>query len=875
MPNRLETALKNKNPNLFGKLEETEKEVRLLLQKYSVNFPQYTDHSIDHTRQVFDYASDLLSDNQIDSLNDDEIYVLSMACYLHDIGMCIPEEKIHSIKNTEEILDYKKNNPKKPIDEFIRDIHHILSYKFIVHEKKLLKIPDEKYAKAIGLVAQGHRKVDLGNIDVYKPRFSVKSGKDFVCLPYLAAIIRLADELDITNIRTPRLLTKYYMPDNDKSINEWNKHISTTIVNLFDDDDTIRYEVICTDQYVYGALQEQFQKLEETIFYCQKIVKNISNTGKRKFELIYTRIEIDYVFKGFDPKGIKFSFNVNNVVNAFIGENLYDDELAALREVIQNSIDTCRYKKVLLGGEYLPELSIEIEDNTITISDNGLGMDEFIVENYFGKLASSYYQEDSVKKDYEAIGQFGIGVFSYFLIAEYIDIETKTANSSALKFRIDKDPNNYFHFFEETNRKKAGTSIKLYLKDDFENDSNLIEEFISNTFRYIEFPISIKLIDGNVDIIKKELAVNTDELLKNSLKYQYLQEINKVSYYNYFFDNDRYEGCISLIYDIDKTFQGFDKMFGEDLYGKGRHHRNVFNVSQKGVFVSSLSDYRYPTNCICNLNLKSKININLSRHGFSQNDTIRQIIKEIEEDLIKTFFKEHILNLKKETLPQITYDFFALQSNFTSLNDLLFLKVIQNNKSRIVQVIDFIKEKHDSFKLIDAVTTKYEENDLIIQRPIKNEEYNLNNDLLFYESVFADYYYSEYNILDKDIFLVFHKKEDQALNENGTLNKLLDNVHYFRKFYNKDIIGMNIAYYSAFVNINHQFIIELNQKLNLVDQFKNSKKIKRIIEELVALIRRNIEGFGDKKDNIISLNRLIKSLEPELVIDYKFTNKDF
>ncbi|MBL0337275.1 MAG: hypothetical protein IPP73_18655 [Chitinophagaceae bacterium] len=67
------------------------------------------------------------------------------------------------------------------------------------------------------LVGMGHRVADLLDFDRYKPEFPVQSGSEYVCLPYLAAILRLADELDITNDRTPELLFDEYLPDNKVS----------------------------------------------------------------------------------------------------------------------------------------------------------------------------------------------------------------------------------------------------------------------------------------------------------------------------------------------------------------------------------------------------------------------------------------------------------------------------------------------------------------------------------------------------------------------------------------------------------------------------------------------------------------------------------
>jgi hypothetical protein len=161
--------------------------------------------------------------------------------------MCIPEIRIKELTSDENYIRYKNSHSNASTQEFIRNIHHELSCDFILKEWELLNLENEKYAYAIALVAKGHRKVDLSNIDVYKTKFFVKDGRDFVCLPYLASILRIADELDVTNVRTPRLLTKYYMPNNEQSIKEWEKHIATLQINFTED--KILYDVVCTLRY--------------------------------------------------------------------------------------------------------------------------------------------------------------------------------------------------------------------------------------------------------------------------------------------------------------------------------------------------------------------------------------------------------------------------------------------------------------------------------------------------------------------------------------------------------------------------------------------------------------------------------------------------
>jgi molecular chaperone HtpG len=531
--NSLEERLNKLNPGHYSNLEKTKEKVKHLLQKYTANFPTYTDHSIEHTQQVMNLAADLLNENEILNLNDDEIYVLCMACILHDVGMCIPEDKINEIAETEDIANYRKINPDLPVEIFIRNIHHILSQKFIINEWKNLDIPSEKYAYAISLIAQGHRKVNLSDFDIYEPKYYVKNGRDFVCLPYLSCIIRIADELDITNQRTPDILCKYYMPDNEFSQKEWNKHKSTIQINFSDDE--VLIQANCSDHNMLAALEEQFNKIQDVLTSCQKIIRSINNIGNRNFSLEISKLTPKYNYIDFDPKGIKYSFDVKNVINAFVGKDLYENDNAALREAIQNALDACNYKKAILKNEYKPEINIIIKDGEIIIEDNGQGMDEFIIENYFGRLASSFYNQQEVKNEFQAIGQFGIGVFSYFLISDYIDVETKSEGKRGLKFRTDQDPNGYFHFFEQFNKENVGTKLILHLKEEFKNELTFdyLEKFIKKAFPFIENPIVLHEEKEVITISPQKFELEFDEHVVPKMYYSHHDSKSKISFDNY------------------------------------------------------------------------------------------------------------------------------------------------------------------------------------------------------------------------------------------------------------------------------------------------------------------------------------------------------
>ncbi len=171
-----------------------------------------------------------------------------MAGFLHDIGMC-PTSKMKT--RILESNEFKESN--KSFENYLRDIHHELSYEYITTHWEKLGIINDTYAHAVALVGMGHRVVNLFflDFDQYKPEYAVKNGTEFVCLPYLASILRLSDELDITNDRTPELLYSEYLPENKVSKKEWDKHKSNYFVNF--SNHTIKVTAKCTDKDIYYA----------------------------------------------------------------------------------------------------------------------------------------------------------------------------------------------------------------------------------------------------------------------------------------------------------------------------------------------------------------------------------------------------------------------------------------------------------------------------------------------------------------------------------------------------------------------------------------------------------------------------------------------
>lgn len=880
--NALENHLDKLDKNLYLKFIETKKEVTLLLNAYAYNFPTYTDHSINHTLDVFEITSDLLTPKEISQLNADEAYILSMACILHDVGMCIPEEKIHTISGSESFVSYKQSYPNLSTEEYIRDIHHTLSNKFIQEEWESLKIPSKKYAKAIALVAEGHRKVDLGNFDIYEPRFFPKSGKEFSCLPYLACILRIADELDVTNSRTPKLLTKYYMPNNDKSVLEWSKHIATSQRNYLDN--KVIFEVDCSDQNIYAALQDQFDKIQKVINYCQKIIRSIPSYDGVTHSLNLGSVDVRYNFMGFDPKGIKFSFDVQKVVTAFIGEDLYNEKLTALREAIQNSIDSCRYKKAVLNNNYAPEIKVLMNSEFIEIVDNGAGMDEFIIENFFSKLGSSFYEQDKVKTQFEAIGQFGVGVFSYFLLSEYVDIETKTYSGRPLKFRFDNDPKGYFNFYTDTTRTVPGTTIRLYLKPHLKGSINSTEvkNYLQQLFRHIEFEIELNLLGISSKIKPQGFEIDFPKQLKTLIKHQHKNLINEFDKIHVHINNDEVEGVCYLICKKE-YFRSSDKL---SRYCDSREASSNIFVSQKGVFIATL-DSPLLSYVFGEINIKKKIKINIDRNHFSNEEEIESILYRFEKKILEKLFdlftqlaNDNNSKLYLSNLFLGTYiSFNSGSSHPENISNLIkqnmFVTIYNNGKRSVSSISNFIKTCDQAVFVPN--NDKAKEVSTQLNSPvvsIHNEHaYNYTYTRVFLRLFKFQQYVQplkteahfgyQFNHIDHDYRIKLQKLDDFS-EESDIIKANGSKLKY--SIWEDDPLNNNT--YADIINYNHDLIQFIIRNINIIE---NDFKFIKILNSLFDYLS-EIDDVDN--DFLKKINALIDSLN-EIGYLKKLTIEDF
>ena len=218
------------------------------------------------------------------------------------------------------------------------------------------------------------------------------------------------------------------------------------------------------------------------------------------------------------------SVNTENIF-PIIKKFLYSDHEIFLRELVSNATDACNKLKTLSSigefkgdtGEFKIIVSIDKENKTLTISDNGLGMTEEEIEKYINQLAFSgaeeFVQKYKDKADANVIGHFGLGFYSAFMVASKVQINTLSFKENTKAALWECDGSTQFSITEGT-RTERGTDIVLHIAED---SLDFLENYkISQLLtKYCKFlPVAIEF-DGKIINEEKPLWLSKPADLKD------------------------------------------------------------------------------------------------------------------------------------------------------------------------------------------------------------------------------------------------------------------------------------------------------------------------------------------------------------------------
>ena len=238
---------------------------------------------------------------------------------------------------------------------------------------------------------------------------------------------------------------------------------------------------------------------------------------------------------------MEFKTEVKQLLDLMI-HSLYSHKEIFLRELISNAsdaIDKARYealtnKEIGAGaGEWQIRLTADKTAGTLTVRDNGIGMTKDEIVQALGTIAHSgtkeflkTLQERDKQANPELIGQFGVGFYSAFMVADRVTVLTKKAgmpDSQGVKWESTADGS---FTVEDVEIKGPGTEVVLHLKDDEKKylDEWELRNIVTKYSDYIDHPVVMEVERKKPDAFDKEktITVREDETL-NSRKAVWLK----------------------------------------------------------------------------------------------------------------------------------------------------------------------------------------------------------------------------------------------------------------------------------------------------------------------------------------------------------------
>ena len=273
---------------------------------------------------------------------------------------------------------------------------------------------------------------------------------------FAAAVLRVADILDFDRERTPSVLYYYLLPrsadpSENVSVREWSKHLS--ISNWEIEEDKVVFRGRSPSALIHHAIVE----------FCHTIESEISRTrsifADEEWPIcVKPKVEAAIETSGYRYIPYRFSLDEERIYELLMGRNIYGQPLDALRELVQNAVDACLLRDALMrcyDNSIRPnnnrriiiqyaDASAQQSAPVLRVIDTGIGMDRYVIENYFFKVGRSYYKSSDFLKvrsqlrardlDFQPVSEFGIGFMAIFMLGNKVEVET------SLSLPVRQDP---------------------------------------------------------------------------------------------------------------------------------------------------------------------------------------------------------------------------------------------------------------------------------------------------------------------------------------------------------------------------------------------------------------------------------------------------
>ena len=591
--------------------------------------------------------------------------------------------------------------------------------------------------------------------------------------------------------------------------------------------------------------------------------------------------------------------------------SIYTNKEIFLRELISNAsdaIDKLYYlsltdKKLKVKKEDLKiNLAFDKEDRTITITDNGIGMNKAELEKNLGTIAESgsllFKTENEHKKDIDVIGQFGVGFYSAFMVSKEVEVISKKYDED--KFHLWKSSGTSGYSIDDIDTDgDFSTKIVLYLKDDTdeENYSEYLEQYKLQTIvkkysNYITYPIVMNvtksvLKEGSKDEYEDK---TTEETLNSMIPIwkKNRKDVSDEDYNNFYKDSyhDYDDPSLIITSSVEGRCSYKSLMFipshtSYDMYTK--EFKKGLSLYSNGVLIMDKCEDLLPDyfSFVKGLVDSEDISLNISREILQQNHQVELIAKSIETKIKKEL--ETMLRDDREKYDNFFKNFgmqlkFGIYNDYGMHKDVLkdLIMFYSSTEKKLVTLSEYVSRMKDGQdKIFYACGESVDKIDLLPQvENVKDKGYEVLY-LTEYVDEFAiqmlmDYEGKKFANVSSEALDLDTEDEKKELEEKNSSNKemfdemtsLLDNEIKEVRFTNK------LKNHPVCLTSKGNVSIEMEKVMNSMPTGEkvNAEKVLEInenhpiVSELEDLYKNNKEEFDNYTRILYQQARLIEGL---------------
>lgn len=492
------------------------------------NMPEFTLHDDTHIYNMLTIIGKLIPQEKMRKLSTPDLFMLIISVLLHDIGMAPDEKYILAWKNqlseaeydetlieerrkfarfrltyTHQVEDIERLREEQEcskaqliedyiITEYIRMTHSIRAREIIAkYWAGKIVYQDTDLTEDLATICFSHNESYTYLLQM--ENFRVCGQDEYLCIPFVAVVLRLADIIDFDPKRTPSVLFSHLAVKNPVSLIEWKKHQSINAWTI--SSKKLLFSAQCGHPAIEAAILAFCDQIDEELRNGTVILSNLSDDGmdidvdvykillppqvdRRKIQAKKDIISGKPIYRYHDTK---FSLSKKQIIDLLMGTKLYGKPEVALRELLQNSIDACLLRQKLSELweiEYTPKVKVSLYTKNnidyLQVSDNGVGMNQHIIDSYYTNVGCSYYSSRefselmaSFKSSFTPISRFGIGILSCFMVCDSMEVTTRHIRE---RFECDEALHISIEGYEslfvisDSDKKEPGTDTILRLR---------------------------------------------------------------------------------------------------------------------------------------------------------------------------------------------------------------------------------------------------------------------------------------------------------------------------------------------------------------------------------------------------------------------------